>query len=194
TAVPKGTAEAATDGARPYVLFLGTLEPRKNVSRLVDAMESIWDARPDFPDLVLAGDDGWGLSGFDTRLRSSRHAARIRLQGYASAAEAGSLLRNARVLAYPSLYEGFGLPVLEAMAEGVPVVASSRAALPEVVGDAGLLPDPENVEAIAAALVKAETDAKWRRDARLKGFARAEKFSWTNAARAMRGLFEEAIA
>ena len=72
----------APNEGRPYVLSLGTLEPRKNVPRLVEAMESIWDRRPDFPDLVLAGAEGWGLPGFGERLRASRHAARIRRAGY----------------------------------------------------------------------------------------------------------------
>ncbi|MGA7991275.1 MAG: glycosyltransferase family 1 protein, partial [Thermoanaerobaculia bacterium] len=143
---------------RPYVLSLGTFEPRKNVARLVEAMESIWDRRPEFPDLVLAGVPGWGMSGLGVRLGASRHAARIRSAGYLAGDARGRWMEAARVFAYPSLYEGFGLPPLEAMALGTPVVASSASSLPEVVGDAGLLPDPWDVGAIARALERAQDD------------------------------------
>jgi len=179
---------------RPYILFLGTLEPRKNVPRLVEAMESLWDCRPGFPDLLLAGGPGWGLPGFEARLAASRHAARIRRVGYVDAVERTRLLRQARLLAYPSLYEGFGLPPLEAMAEGTPVVGSSSSSLPEVIGDAGLLPDPASVPAIAAALEKANDDEPWRRAARERGLERAKAFTWTASAEKMRALCEEALA
>lgn len=179
---------------RPYVLSLGTLEPRKNLPRLVEAMESIWDRRPDFPDLVLAGTEGWGLSGFGRRLGASRHAARIRTAGYLEGDERGRWMAGARVFAYPSLYEGFGLPPLEAMALGTPVVASSASSLPEVVGDTGLMPDPEDADAIAKALERAQDDEAFRREAAVKGPARAATFTWASAARKMRTLFEEALS
>ena len=179
---------------QPYVLFLGTVEPRKNVERLVEAMESIWDRRPTFPRLVIAGGDGWGLPGFPARLASSRHAARIRRTGYVAPAEAARLIRGARLVAYPSLYEGFGLPALEAMALGTVVVASSSSSLPEVVGDAGLLPDPTDVAAIAAAIERAEDDEPFRKQAKQLGRKRAGGFSWDRAARETRVLFEEALA
>ena len=178
----------------PYVLFLGTLEPRKNLDRLVQAMESIWDRRPDFPDLLLAGSEGWGLGGFAGRISTSRHASRIRRCGYVPAQECAALITNARLLAYPSLYEGFGLPPLEAMALGTVVVGSSSSSLPEVIGDAGLLPDPQDMGAIAAAIEKAETDDEWRRSARQKGFARAAELSWRSAAAKTRAVFESALA
>jgi glycosyltransferase involved in cell wall biosynthesis len=179
---------------RPYVLFLGTLEPRKNLPRLVDAMESIWDRRPEFPDLVLAGAEGWGLPRFGARLVASRHAARIRRAGYVDAAESARLLTQARLLAYPSLYEGFGLPPLEAMAAGTPVVGSSASSIPEIVGDAGLLPDPSSVPSIAAAIERANDDEAWRRAARAKGLERAGRFTWEASATKMRALCEEALA
>jgi alpha-1,3-rhamnosyl/mannosyltransferase len=103
-------------------------------------------------------------------------------------------MAGARVFAFPSLYEGFGLPPLEAMALGTPVVASSASSLPEVVGDAGLLPDPEDVGAIVRALERAQDDETFRRAAAAKGPARAAAFTWTSAARKMRTLFEEALA
>ena len=179
---------------RPYVLSIGTLEPRKNHERLVAAMESIWDARPSFPDLVLAGGEGWGLPGFAERVRRSRHAGRISLLGWVPPERAAAFLRAARLFAYPSLYEGFGLPALEAMAEGIPVVASSSSSLPEVVGDAGLLPDPRDVAAIASALQLANDDEGFREAARTRGPERARRFTWDGAARATRELFAEALA
>ena len=180
--------------SQPYVLFLGTVEPRKNVERLVEAMESIWDRRPAFPRLVIAGGDGWGLPGFGERIAASRHSVRIRRTGYVSPGEAARLIRGARLMAYPSLYEGFGLPALEAMALGTVVVASSSSSLPEVVGDAGLLPDPTSVPEIAAALERAQDDEPFRERARSLGLARAGTFTWDRAARETRALFEEALA
>lgn len=191
---PAPAAGPAPNGGRPYVLSLGTLEPRKNLPRLVEAMESIWDRRPGFPDLVLAGTEGWGLPGLGARLRDSRHAARIRPAGYLAGDERARWMAGARVFAYPSLYEGFGLPPLEAMALGTPVVASSAASLPEVLGDAAILPDPGDVSAIAGALERAEDDEEFRRAAAVKGPARAAAFTWTSAARKMRTLFEEALS
>ena len=192
--VPPPDTPAGPPRSRSYVLSIGTVEPRKNHARLVSAMESIWDRRPDFPDLVLAGGAGWGMPGFEERLARSRHAARIARLGWVTAAEAAGLLRGARLLAYPSLYEGFGLPPLEAMAEGIPVVASSASSLPEVVGDAGLLPDPRDTAAIASAIERANDDDAFRAGARRKGPERARLFTWESAARATRALFVEAAA
>jgi glycosyltransferase involved in cell wall biosynthesis len=179
---------------RPYVLSIGTLEPRKNHERLVAAMESIWDRRPDFPDLVLAGGEGWGMPGFGERLARSRHAGRVARPGWVAPGRATALLRGARLLAYPSLYEGFGLPALEAMGEGIPVVASSSSSLPEVVGDVGLLPDPLDTGAIAAAIERANDDEAFRAEARRRGPLRARLFTWEAAAEATRSLFAEALA
>jgi glycosyltransferase involved in cell wall biosynthesis len=192
---PPGPSETTETGIdRPYVLYLGTLEPRKNVPRLVDAMESIWDRREDFPDLVLAGGSGWGLRGFAARLQASRHAARIHRLGWVPEARAHTLLAGARLLAYPSLYEGFGLPPLEALAAGTVVVASRSSAMPEVLGDTALFPDPEDVTAIAAAVEKANDDEEWRACARSRGLARANELSWTRAAHATRRVFESALS
>jgi glycosyltransferase involved in cell wall biosynthesis len=190
---PEDPGGAAPNGGRPYVLFLGTLEPRKNVPRLVAAMETIWDRRPDFPDLLLAGGKGWGLEGFTGRLARSRHASRIRALGWTSDTESARLIRHARLLAYPSLYEGFGLPPLEAMALGTPVVGSSSSSFPEVIGDAGLLPDPGSVAAIAGALLQANDDEPWRAEARRRGIERAASFTWEASAAGMRAVCEEAL-
>jgi glycosyltransferase involved in cell wall biosynthesis len=198
--VPNGLAPPPADpggpppnDGRPYVLFLGTLEPRKNLPRLVTAMETIWDVTPDFPDLLLAGGDGWGLHRFGERLARSRHAARLRRIGWTTDVESARLIRRARLLAYPSLYEGFGLPPLEAMALGTPVVGSTSSSLPEVIGDAGLLPDPESIPEIAAALRRANDDEAWREGARARGLERAKAFTWEAAAARLRDLCEDAL-
>jgi glycosyltransferase involved in cell wall biosynthesis len=190
---PADPGGAPPNEGRPYVLFLGTLEPRKNVPRLVEAMESIWDGRPDFPDLLLAGGEGWGLPRFGARVELSRHTGRIRRLGWTSPVETARLIRHARLLAYPSLYEGFGLPPLEAMALGTPVVGSSSSSLPEVIGDAGLLPDPASIPEIAAALRRANDDEAWRAAARARGLRRAETFTWDAAAAKLHALCEEAL-
>lgn len=200
TVVPNGVSPLRVveneplNGGRPYVLFLGTIEPRKNVERLVEACELLWDRKPDFPDLVLAGGEGWGLPGFGARVEASRHAARVKRLGYVPHEKTASLISQARVLAYPSLYEGFGLPPLEAMALGTVVVGSSSSSLPEVVGDAGLLPDPSSVSQIAASLEKAVLDEAWRAEARRLGFQRARRFTWSRAAHRTRALFVEALS
>ena len=187
---PDGEAPRA---GRPAVLYMGTLEPRKNVTRLVAAMESIWDRRPEFPDLVVAGGAGWGLGTFADDLARSRHANRITLAGYLGAGERARRLKDARVFAYPSLYEGFGLPPLEAMAQGTPVVGSSASSLPEVMGNAGLLPDPTSVPDIAAAIERAHDDEAFRRRAAVEGPRRAALYTWEAAAAKMRTIFEEAL-
>ena len=134
------------------------------------------------------------MHGFAGTLAASRHAPRIRREGYLAGDERSRWMAGARVFAYPSLYEGFGLPPLEAMALGTPVVASSASSLPEVVGEAGLLPDPADTAAIAAALERAHDDEEFRRRASAAGPARAATFTWASAARKMRVLFEEALS
>ena len=140
-AAPVPVGGPAPNEGRPYVLSLGTLEPRKNLPRLVEAMEAIWDRRPDFPDLVLAGTEGWGLHGFSGRIASSRHAGRIRPAGYLEGGERSRWMAGARVFAYPSLYEGFGLPPLlarEAAEQAADVAADAEVAgLAAVHEDAG---------------------------------------------------------
>src|SRR5207253_3134219 len=124
----------------------------------------------------------------------SRHASRIQRLGYVARERAPALVRGARLLAYPSLYEGFGLPPLEALAAGTVVVGSSSSSLPEVLGDAALLPDPTDVAAIAAALEKAEDDEAWRKEARARGLARAARFTWRETAERTRAAFQTALS
>jgi alpha-1,3-rhamnosyl/mannosyltransferase len=180
-------------GGRPYILYLGTLEPRKNVGILVEACERIWSRRADLPDLMLAGGSGWKSSALFDRIEQSPFRGRIHLPGYATRAVARDLYQAAEVFAYPSFAEGFGLPVLEAMACGVPVVASTAEALREVAGEAALFADPGDAAAFARAIERACEDAATRARLSAAGPARAAKFSWEACARGTAAVLEEAV-
>ncbi|MFN2385894.1 MAG: glycosyltransferase family 4 protein [Thermoanaerobaculia bacterium] len=164
-----------------YILYLGTLEPRKNVERLVVACERLWTRRRSRPDLVLAGGIGWKTSALARRIARSPFRDKIHQTGYAPREVARDLYRAAEVFVYPSLVEGFGLPVLEAMACGVPVVASTAEALREVGGGAALYAPADDVEALSAAIERALEDAPTRDRLRDAGPERARGFSWESA-------------
>jgi glycosyltransferase involved in cell wall biosynthesis len=176
-----------------YLLAVGTLEPRKNLPTLLTAWETLADADPDAPPLVLAGGAGWETRGFRRRLaalapRGLRHLGRVdddRLL---------ALYQAASIFAYPSLYEGFGLPVLEAMACGVPVVTSDVSSLPEVAGGAALLVDPRDPRALAAALHRLLTTPALAADLAARGRAQAARYTWAKTAMGMEEVFREALA
>jgi glycosyltransferase involved in cell wall biosynthesis len=176
-------------GASQYVLALGTIEPRKNLPTLVRAFDAIAADHHDVQ-LVVAGPDGWDTDAFASACASARHRGRIRRLGYVSEADRRDLVAGATVFAYPSLYEGFGHPPLEAMAAGVPVVASRAGALPEVLGDAALLIDPHDQDALADGLATALDDEALRTTLVERGRGRAQSFSWTRAADELVGLYE----
>lgn len=167
--------------AARYVLALGTVEPRKNLPALVRAFDAIVGAERDLR-LVVAGPDGWGVEAYEEAVAASRHADRVRRLGYVTNAERAALLAGATMLAYPSRYEGFGFPPLEAMQAGVPVVASSAGALPEVLGDAALLPDPDDVDALAEALTHLLHRPEERAELIARGYQRAGRYRWERAA------------
>jgi glycosyltransferase involved in cell wall biosynthesis len=179
-------------GGRSYILYLGTLEPRKNVGILVDACERLWSRRADLPDLVLAGGAGWKSSALFDRIERSPFRGRIHRTGYATRAVARDLYQAAEAFVYPSLAEGFGLPVLEAMACGVPVVASTAEALREVAGEAALFADPGDAAAFAGAIERAAEDAATRARLCAAGLAQAAKFSWEACARGTVAVLAEA--
>jgi glycosyltransferase involved in cell wall biosynthesis len=164
-------------GTERYVLAVGTIEPRKNYPVLVRAFDALAGDDPDVW-LVVAGARGWGSSDFDAALTAARHRDRVRTLGYVSADDRADLLAGASALAFPSHYEGFGFPPLEAMAADVPVVASRAGAVPEVVGDAALLVDPDDPDALADALRSVLTDDTTRRGLVAQGRARHRTFSW----------------
>ena len=156
-------------GGKPYILYLGTLEPRKNVGILVEACERLWSRRADHPDLVLTGGGGWKTSALLDRIERSPFRQRIHMPGYAARATARDLYQAAEVFVYPSLAEGFGLPVLEAMACGIPVVASTAEALREVAGDAALFADPKDAAGFARAIERVCDDPATRARLRAAG-------------------------
>jgi glycosyltransferase involved in cell wall biosynthesis len=143
--------------------------------------------------LVIAGGAEAGTAGLLARLDRPPLAGRVEYRGYVGAAEREALFKGALALVLPSFDEGFGIPALEAMSAGVPVVVSNRAALPEVVGDAGLYIDPDDVESLTAALGRVIADPQLCADLRRRGLDRASRFTWTDSARAVRRAYEDAL-
>lgn len=163
---------------RPFLLHLGTLEPRKNLVRLVRAFEQTASEFPDYL-LVLAGKLGWDYAPVLEAMRASRYSDRIRHLGYISEEQKRALLARCAMVAYPSLYEGFGLPVLEAMAAGAPVITSNVSSLPEVAGEAALLISPESVEELTRAMQSILRDGDLAARLRLQGLEQARRFPWS---------------
>ena len=166
--------------AKPYILFVGTIEPRKNVATLLDAYQALPHAEREAFDLVVAGPPGWKDSATVARLR--KPVAGIHYLGYVPESELPGLTAGATILAYPSLYEGFGLPVAQAMAAGVPVITSNVSSLPEITGDAALHVDPRSAPAWSAALQTLLGSSDLQCQLRERGIRRAAMFRWeTNA-------------
>ncbi|MBN1934886.1 MAG: glycosyltransferase family 4 protein [Anaerolineae bacterium] len=170
-----------------FVLFLGTIEPRKNVVRLIEAFAALAKHLSDV-DLVVAGGKGWFFDPVFARVQELGLTDRVHFPGYVPEAEKRLWYNAAEVFCYPSLYEGFGLPPLEAMACGTPVIVSTAASLPEVVGEAGIAVDPQDTpglsEAMHSLLDNASFDApSLRAELSEKGSARARRFTWPEAAR-----------
>jgi glycosyltransferase involved in cell wall biosynthesis len=168
---------------RPYALFVGTLQPRKNVVRLAQAYAALASARSLDFDLVLAGAPGWLSAPIVAELEALQLGARIRRLGYVPDEALPALLAGARLFCLVSLYEGFGLPVLEAQSYGVPVMTANNSSLPEVAGDAALLVDPTDVDAIADAMLRLSQDEPLRQQLIAAGHANVKRFSWEKAAR-----------
>ena len=185
-----GDAERGRSLARAerYVLAVSTVEPRKNYPGLVRAFGAIADADPDLA-LVIAGARGWGAEALDTAIAASPVASRVHVLGYVSDADRADLLAGALALAYPSLYEGFGLPPFEAMAAGIPVIAGAVGSLPEVVGDAALFVDPRDEDALAGALEQITTDESLREVLRQRGSVRVHDFPWSRAVDELTALY-----
>ena len=178
---------------RPYLVYLARLEhPAKNHLRLIEAFERLAASRPALPhDLVLAGADWHGAEQIHARVAASPLRARIRTTGFVTAEDLPLWYAGAELLAYPSLFEGFGLPPVEAMACGCPVVCSDRGSLGEVVGEAARLIEPEDPDAIAAGLAEVlDAPAAWR----ARGLARAKLFDWTRCAQATAALYRAAAS
>lgn len=173
---------------RPYVLFLGAIEPRKNVDVLLDA----WEAIPSEFTLLIAGPPGWKSESTIERLRSG--VGRVFYLGYVPEADIPALTAGAAAFAYPSLYEGFGFPVAQAMAAGVPVVTSNTSCLPEIVGEGGICVDPRSAAGIAAALNRILGDASLRAELGAAGRLRAQAYRWDECARRSLDFFRRVAA
>lgn len=183
-----GAREALTLPAH-FILCLGTIEPRKNVDTLLSAfLELPEDIRTAFP-LVFAGGAGWKSEQLLARIHSN--APHVRYLGYVAEEHLPGLIGAADVLAYPSLYEGFGIPLVQAMAAGTAVLTSGVSSMPEVVGDAGRLIEPRSVASIRAGLLELLTSPAHRAELSSRGEVRARKFTWSRCARQSVQIFEE---
>jgi glycosyltransferase involved in cell wall biosynthesis len=177
-------------GDAPYILAVGTVHARKNYPRLVEAVHRL--TRPELR-LVIAGGRGNPRGPLHTRIAELGLAGQVIFAGFVGDEDLPALYSAARVLAFPSIYEGFGLPALEAMACGTPVVTSNTSSLPEIVGEAGLLVDPYDVDALAGALARALDDEPLRAVLVEKGLRRARRFTWAEAARQTRAVYGELV-
>lgn len=165
-----------------YALFVGTVEPRKNVERLVQAYGLLpMDLRRACP-LVIAGGQGWNSESVHARMARAQDEGWLRYMAFVDQRWLPALYAGARLMAYPSLYEGFGLPIIEAMASGTPVLTSTTSCMPEVADGAARLVDPHDVEAIAHALLECLDDEVWQAGARAQGLQRAARLSWDRCA------------
>jgi glycosyltransferase involved in cell wall biosynthesis len=177
--------------ARPYALYVGTIQPRKNVCRLIEAYSRLPD--PGW-DLVVAGGRGWLSDTFDAQVARAGVAGRVHFPGYVPDAYLPGLLTGATFFCFPSLFEGFGLPVLEAQARGVPVMTANGSSLPEIAGDAALYVDPTDVDAIAAAMLRLSWDEELRQRLIAAGYENVKRFSWDKAAHETLAVLEAAAA
>lgn len=176
-----------------YLLCVGTLEPRKNIPGLLQAYRSLLDARATGAPLVLIGGKGWLYDEIFEQVEKLALTGQVCFLHNVPDADLVELYNGAGVLTTPSFYEGFGLPALEAMACGTPVVVADRASLPEVVGEAGLLVDPDDPDDIAQALARALTDEPLRERMRELGLAQAAHFTWEKAARETLGVYQRVL-
>jgi alpha-1,3-rhamnosyl/mannosyltransferase len=177
-----------------YLLTVGTFEPRKNLRTIIEAFERLPEAlRRRYP-LVLAGAPGWGDTEIAQRVEALVRSGDVRLAGYVPREELPALYSGAAVFVYASLYEGFGLPPLEAMACGAPVIASSASSLPEVVGEAGVLVDPLDAMALAESMQALLEDAPRREALAAAGVARAAGFTWRRCAEKALGVYRRALS
>ncbi len=186
-----------------YFLYLGTLQPRKNLARIITAFAVLTAQSPSHPvtqspshpvtQLILAGKRGWLYDDLFAQVRHLGLEGRVLFPGYLPDEDKAALLSGALAFVFPSLYEGFGLPVLEAQACGCPVITSATSSLPEVAGGAALLVNPSDTGAIAAAMRHIATNPALRKSLIERGFANARRFSWTTCAQSVLDVIEQSV-
>ncbi|QHG63854.1 glycosyltransferase family 4 protein [Pseudomonas putida] len=186
----------ARHGLEPggYSLFVGTIEPRKNIETLLDAYGRLPLALRQRWPLILTGYHGWRSDALHSRIAQAQQQGWARYLGFVASEDLPLLFAGARLFAFPSHYEGFGLPVLEAMSSGVPVVCSNSSSLPEVAGSAALMCAPSDTEALTAALQQGLEDEVWRDQAVVQGLAHAAGFSWERCAQATIDVYKQVRA
>ena len=176
---------------KPFVLFVGTVEPRKNIDRLLDAWAQLSPDIRQSHELVFVGPIGWAGNATVTRLRSGLDG--VRVLGYVPEPDLPSITAAATAFAYPSLYEGFGFPIAQAMAAGVPVITSNVSSMPEVASNAAVLIDPQSTTELAAALDRVLTSPILRHELGANGRLQATKFTWQNAAEQSAEFFQSLV-
>jgi glycosyltransferase involved in cell wall biosynthesis len=178
---------------RPYLLYVGTIEPRKNLLTLIRAYEELLRTTTRKPQLVLCGGRGWLCDEVFSLVEQLKLQDSVRFTGYVEDADLPALYSAAEAFVYPSYYEGFGLPPLEAMACGTPVITSDVSSLPEVVGEAGLTHAPEDVRALTEGMARLLGDESARAHFKSAGLRQAAQFSWDRAARETQAVYDELL-
>ncbi len=177
----------------PFVLYAGNVKPHKNLERLIDAFQVVRKRGVDNLKLVLIGDDISRYAALRRAVHRHQLHQHVRFLGFVPEETLAVMYRLASVFVFPSLYEGFGLPPLEAMASGTPVVTSNLSSLPEVAGDAAMLVDPYDPEAIAGGVYRVLTDAALRHSMRARGIERARQFSWEQSVRRVHDIYQKVL-
>jgi glycosyltransferase involved in cell wall biosynthesis len=178
-----------------YILSVGSIQPRKNLGRLIASYSYLRQSRPQskLPKLVLVGKRAWLYDETLRAIHDNKALDSIILTGYVPHQDLAPLYSGAVCFVYPSVFEGFGLPPLEAMKCGTPVIVGNRTSLPEVVGDAGLMVDPFDVRALASAIERLICDSDFRSELRHKGLDQARKFDWRETARRTLDVYKEVV-
>ena len=174
-----------------YILYLGTLEPRKNISSIIRAYGSLRNNNKITEKLVIAGKKGWLFSEIFDLIKSLDLGNEVILTDYVDESDKPAIYQNAKLFVFPSLYEGFGMPILEAMAAGIPVITSNTSAMPEVAGDAAILVNPLSIEEMSEAMLEVMNNDKLSNELISKGFDRCKKFTWSNSANKLVEIYKK---
>ncbi|MFB3897087.1 MAG: glycosyltransferase family 4 protein [bacterium] len=178
----------------PYILFVGTIEPRKNLQLMLQSFAQVKNLNHIPHKLVIIGGNGWGNNQIHTQLEQYGIQNEVIFTGHLEHNELPSIYQHASLLVFPSIYEGFGFPPLEAMACGIPVIASNISSIPEVVGDAGILLNLDKPQIWAETIYSVLSDQQLQQELRLKGINRAKQFSWGKTAQLTLTVYEQAAA